>query len=109
MSDVQDLDLASSRLDFEAFTRNMGLHIDLFDPSLFEPTQEVIRQETMPLGHETLQVSRNPAAEIKLDGPMPFSSRLAGYAVGMGFNQGKTIIFGQLLSIPQKSRINPDP
>jgi hypothetical protein len=78
----------------------MGLHIDLFDPSLFEPTQEVVHQENMPLGHEVLQVSRNPTVEIKLDGPMPFSSRLADYAIGMGFNQGKTIIFDQLLSIP---------
>ncbi|RGP63927.1 c2h2 type zinc finger domain [Fusarium sporotrichioides] len=86
-TEVEDQDLASSRLDFEAFTRNMGLYIDLFDPSLFEPTEEIIREEDTPLGHEALQVSRNPVTGIKSDGPMPFSSWLAGHSIGMSFNQ----------------------
>lgn len=70
----------------------MGLHIDWFDPSLFDPSKEAIQQDTVPLGHENLQVSLDSAVEMNVDGPMPFSSRLAGYTLGMGFNQGKATV-----------------
>lgn len=78
----------------------MGLYIDLFDPSLFEPAVEANRQEATPLGHEVLQVSRDPTVGMKADGPMPFSSCLAPYSVATSFNQGKMAIFNKLLSIP---------
>ncbi|CAJ0544975.1 Ff.00g084850.m01.CDS01 [Fusarium sp. VM40] len=89
--EVEDQDLATSRLDFEAFTRNMGLYIDLFDPTLFEPAVGTTRQEATPLGQEVLQVSRDPTVGMKADGPMPFSSCLAPYSVPTSFNQDNCI------------------
>ncbi|KAG7428684.1 hypothetical protein Forpi1262_v009408 [Fusarium oxysporum f. sp. raphani] len=86
-SEVEDLDFASSRMDFETLTRSLGLHIDWFGPGFFESAAEPIRQEDVPPGHDDLQVSMAPVAEKRSDGPMPFTSRLVGHATGMGFNQ----------------------
>lgn len=71
----------------------MGLYIDLFDPSLFEPAMEGIRLEATPLGHEVSQVNRDPTGGMKAHGPVPFSSCLAPYSVATSFNQGKNAIF----------------
>jgi hypothetical protein len=71
----------------------MGLYIDLFDPRLFEPAEDVIRQEATRLEHEGLQARQGPATGTRSDGPMPFSSCLAGHSVGMSFNQGMIVIF----------------
>ncbi|KAH8194027.1 hypothetical protein TruAng_011808 [Truncatella angustata] len=84
---VEDLDFASSRIDFEKLTRSVGLHIDWFESSLFEPVDLDVQQEHMILGREDLQVDMASAAERKSDGPIPFAPRLVGYSKDTGINQ----------------------
>ncbi|KAH6648876.1 hypothetical protein BKA67DRAFT_576115 [Truncatella angustata] len=88
---VEDLDFASSRIDFEKLTRSVGLHIDWFESSLFEPVDLDVQQEHMILGREDLQVDMASAAERKSDGPIPFAPRLVGYSKDTGINQVQSV------------------
>lgn len=86
---IDDIDFASSRIDFEKLIRSVGLDIDWFESNLVVPAAEAIQQEDMILEHEDLQISTASATEEKSNGPMPFASRILNCSKDMGFNQGE--------------------